>query len=104
MNENIRLSKLKQVLRDSDKYEKSMVQVENNIYYDTLIRPFLKVFLVRQNLKLQEIKQRNLPELDYYKEKWKILAPAIEMVSDIHKMMNRDVEKVLGYEMERDKQ
>lgn len=104
MDKNIRLSKLKQVLRDSDKYEKSMVQVENNIYYNTLIMPFLKVFLIKQNLKLQEIKHRNLPELDYYKEKRKILAPAIEMVSDIHKMMNRDVEKVLGYGMERDKQ
>lgn len=100
MEKSLRLSKLKQISRDADKYQKSMSQVDKNTYYRTLIAPFLKTYLLQQTSKLKEIKHRNLSSLEYYKQTYPILHEAIEIIRNSHKMINQDVEKVLVDKME----
>ena len=99
MEKNIRLSKLKPTIRDSDKYERTMSQVEeNNLYYCTLIVPFLTIYLVQQNAKLVELGQKVLPDMEYYKIKYEIIKEAVDTITHMHHMINQDVEKILGTE------
>ena len=104
MEKGLRVSSLKQIARASEKYEKSMQQVERNPYYCALLVPFLKVYLFQQNLKLQEIRHRKLAEKEFYQKKYEILHEAIQFVTDIHEVVNRDVQQVLVDEMKIDEE
>ena len=100
MEKNVRLSRLKPTIKDSDKYEKTMQQIEKNLYYRTLLVPFLTIYLVQQNAKLVELRQKILPEMEHYTIKYSIIKEAVDTIINVYNMINHDVDQILNVDIE----